>query len=79
MIGKIFQLDTEYLGNKGRSKEPLNQLMCGMLSNFSPCHKFVPFRSDFVNPFPKANEAPSDIYLKKFGGRKNCVMLNPVG
>ena len=29
--------------------------------------------------FPKANTGPSDVYMKRFGGRKNCGMLNPVG
>ena len=29
--------------------------------------------------FPKANTAPSDVYLKKFGGRQQCGLLSPVG
>lgn len=29
--------------------------------------------------FPKANTAPSDVYLKKFGGRKKCGLLSPLG
>lgn len=28
--------------------------------------------------FPKANTAPSDVYLKRFGGRKLCGLLTPV-
>jgi hypothetical protein len=29
--------------------------------------------------FPKANQAPSDVYLKRFGGRGQCGLLSPVG
>ena len=28
--------------------------------------------------FPKANTSPSDVYMKKFGGRDKCGILNPV-
>lgn len=28
--------------------------------------------------FPKANQAPSDVYLKRFGGRKKCGLLTPI-
>lgn len=29
--------------------------------------------------FPKKNKAPSDVYLRRFGGRAQCGLLNPVG